>query len=212
VLYPHYLAPVPSMSVVQFGLNPAQAQLPEGFHIPAHTRLKSRDVSDGQRCEYRTGYPVTLWPVALTEAQLTTPPFPQGWRPPPRTAAALRLKLECVSELPFSVLALERLRLFFLGDTAVVGGLYELLFNHARQMVSRPLERATSLQPVVCDPRDKLKPVGFEADEGLLPYGRQSFPGYRLLTEFFAFRSKFLFVDLCGFDLVHDAGFKQQLE
>src|SRR4051795_11159833 len=28
VLYPHYLAPLPSMAVVQFGLNPAQAQLP----------------------------------------------------------------------------------------------------------------------------------------------------------------------------------------
>src|SRR3954454_6494773 len=47
VLYPHYLAPIPSMSVVQFGLNAAQAQLPEGFLIPARTRLKTRDVTDG---------------------------------------------------------------------------------------------------------------------------------------------------------------------
>src|ERR1700676_1155603 len=116
VLYPHYLAPIPSMSVVQFGLNPAQAQLPEGFPIPAHTRLKTRDLIDGLRCEYRTGYPVTLWPVAVTEAALSTPPFPQGWKPPPRTAAALRLKLECVSEIPFSALTLERLRLFLSGD------------------------------------------------------------------------------------------------
>lgn len=212
VLYPHYLAPIPSMSVVQFGLNPAQAQLPEGFPIPAQTRLKTRDAIDGLRCEYRTGYPVTLWPVAVTEASLTTPPFPQGWKPPPRTAAALRLKLECVSEIPFSALALERLRFFLFGDMAVIGGLYELLFNHARQIVFRPLERATALQPVVCDPRENIKPVGFEPDEGLLPYGKQSFPGYRLLTEFFAFRNKFLFFDLGGFDKIHDAGFHQQLE
>src|ERR1700687_1435709 len=34
VLYPHYLAPIPSMSVVQFDLNAAAAQLPEGFLIP----------------------------------------------------------------------------------------------------------------------------------------------------------------------------------
>src|SRR5437763_13107911 len=47
VLYPHYLAPIPSMSVVQFGLNAAQAQLPEGFLIPAHTPLKTRDALDG---------------------------------------------------------------------------------------------------------------------------------------------------------------------
>ena len=212
VLYPHYLAPIPSMSVVQFALNPAQAQLPEGFPIPAHTKLRTRDAIDGLRCEYRTGYPVTLWPVAVTEARLATPPFPPGWRPPPRTAAALRLQIECVSEIPFSALTLSRLRLFLFGDNAVIGGLYELLFNHARQVVFRPLERATSLQPVVCEPRDALRPVGFEADEGLLPYGRQSFPGYRLLTEFFAFRAKFLFIDLCGFDKVHDAGFQQKLE
>ncbi len=212
VLYPHYLAPIPSMSVVQFALNPAQAQLPEGFPIPAHTKLRTRDVIDGLRCEYRTGYPVTLWPVAVAEARLATPPFPPGWKPPPRTAAALRLQIECVSEIPFSALTLSRLRLFLFGDNAVIGGLYELLFNHARQVVFRPLERATSLQPVVCEPREALRPVGFEADEGLLPYGRQSFPGYRLLTEFFAFRAKFLFIDLCGFDKVHDAGFQQKLE
>src|SRR5258708_6051460 len=60
VLYPHYLAPVPSMSVVQFDLNYAQAQLPEGFPMPAHTRLKTRELIDGLRVEYPTGYPVTL--------------------------------------------------------------------------------------------------------------------------------------------------------
>src|SRR5258708_38522771 len=60
VLYPHYLAPIPSMSVVQFSLNPAQAQLPEGFPMPAHTRLKTRELIDGLRVEYPTGYPVTL--------------------------------------------------------------------------------------------------------------------------------------------------------
>src|SRR6266446_8473491 len=30
ILYPHYLAPIPSMTVVQFDLNAAQAQLPDG--------------------------------------------------------------------------------------------------------------------------------------------------------------------------------------
>ena len=30
VLYPHYMAPIPSMGIVQFELDPARAQLPEG--------------------------------------------------------------------------------------------------------------------------------------------------------------------------------------
>src|SRR5690606_22449013 len=35
-------------------------------------------------------------------------------------------------------------------------------------------------------------------DEGMLPYPPSSFPGYRLLTDFFVFPEKFLFVDLVG--------------
>ena len=33
VLYPHYLAPIPSMAVVQFDLDPSRAQLPDGYQI-----------------------------------------------------------------------------------------------------------------------------------------------------------------------------------
>ena len=43
-----------------------------------------------------------------------------------------------------------------------------------------------------------LLPVGFERDEGLLPYPARSFLGYRLLSEFFAFPEKFLFIDVAG--------------
>ena len=35
VLYPHYLAPIPSMAIVQFELDPARSQLPDGFLIAA---------------------------------------------------------------------------------------------------------------------------------------------------------------------------------
>src|SRR3954469_10944574 len=44
VLYPHYLAPIPSMAVVQFDLDTARAQLPDGFSIPRHSRLQSPPV------------------------------------------------------------------------------------------------------------------------------------------------------------------------
>lgn len=48
--------------------------------------------------------------------------------------------------------------------------------------------------------RGCLRQVGFEADEAMLPYSPRSFVGYRLLTEFFAFPSKFLFFDVAGLD------------
>src|SRR3954470_9629928 len=54
VLYPHYLAPIPSMAVVQFDLDPARARSPEGFTIERHSRLNTRPVND-LPCRYRTG-------------------------------------------------------------------------------------------------------------------------------------------------------------
>src|SRR5207302_3935221 len=75
VLYPHYLAPIPSMAIVQLDLDPERAQLPNGFFIAPHSTLSTATVR-GLECKYRTGYPVTLWPVAVTEASLRPPPFP----------------------------------------------------------------------------------------------------------------------------------------
>src|SRR6266481_6078033 len=69
ILYPHYLAPIPSMGIVQFDLNVAAAELPDGFHIERHSRLHTHPVL-GVPCRYRTGYPVTLWPIAVTAARL----------------------------------------------------------------------------------------------------------------------------------------------
>src|SRR5881227_672914 len=45
ILYPHYLAPVPSMAVVQFDLDPSRAQLPQGFDIPRGSQLHTHPVS-----------------------------------------------------------------------------------------------------------------------------------------------------------------------
>ena len=62
VLYPHYLAPIPSMSIVQFVLDPEQGKLTSGHLIPRDTMLYSQPVA-GAPCRFRTCYPVTLWPI-----------------------------------------------------------------------------------------------------------------------------------------------------
>ena len=49
-------------------------------------------------------------------------------------------------------------------------------------------------EPVVL-PKSSLVPVGFARDEGMFPYSARSFPGYRLLSEYFAFPEKFLFCE-----------------
>lgn len=211
MLYPHYLAPVPSLAIVQFLLDPARAQLPKGFPIDKGSRLHTAPVGD-LPCRFRTCYPVTLWPVELVGARLQPPPFPPGLTPPPRTVAALRLQLECQGQMKFADLELDRLRFFLNGDNQLIATLYEILFHHALEVVFRPADRDVKAAPVTVTPARALHQVGFGPDEALLPYPRRSFRGYGLLTEFFAFPAKFLFVDLAGFAQVAKAGAGKRVE
>jgi type VI secretion system protein ImpG len=210
VLYPHYLAPVPSLALVQFVLDPVRGQLPRGFLIDRHSPLRTAPVGD-QACRFRTCYPVILWPVDVTGASLRAPPFPPGLTPPPRAAAALRLQLTCQGAVGFADLALERLRFYLAGDNQLIAALYELLFNHTLQVAFRPLDQPGA-RPVVLSPGECLSQVGFGPSEGLLPYPNRSFRGYGLLTEFFAFPQKFLFVDVGGFGQAKQAGARKKVE
>ena len=136
ILYPHYLAPVPSMAVVQFDMDPMQGQLSTGFTVAAHSRLYSREV-DGIPCRFRTCYPVTLWPLELVTARYYTAPFRDIVIPPSRSAdapAMLRLELRAGPGMPLSQLKLDRLRFFLSGDDLTVRTLYELVFNHVTQV------------------------------------------------------------------------------
>ena len=108
--------------------------------------------------------------------------------------------------MPFGKLSLQKLRLYLHGDNALIATLYELIFNHTLQVAFRCPDVKPAPPPVVLESGQCLFPVGFEPDEALLPYPRQSFLGYRLLTEFFAFPNKFLFVDLGGWQRVGATG------
>ncbi|HTU22165.1 MAG TPA: type VI secretion system baseplate subunit TssF [Gemmataceae bacterium] len=210
ILYPHYLAPIPSLAIAQFVPDAAQTPLNEGFRIERGSRLHTQPINEVP-CKYRTCYPVTLWPLAVAEARLHSQPFPAGLQPPPRTAAVLRLRLECLAGAAFAELTLDRLRLFLAGEDPLLADLYELIFNHTTQVVLRPAERGGQ-SAIVLSPRDCLRQVGFEPDEGLLPYPRRSFPGYRLLTELFAFPAKFHFLDLGGLRALCQPAFGSRAE
>lgn len=197
VLYPHFLAPIPSMAMVQFQADPSRVQVATGHTIPRGATLEAATAPAA--CKFRTAYPVTLWPMRVSAARFFAPPFPPGLQPPAGAGAAIGLTLECVGgELTFAQLRLDRLRLHLAGDPQNIADLYEMIFNHAIQVAFLP-DRATGGRGAVALPPEvALCPVGFERDEGLLPYPDQARLGYRLLTEFFTFPAKFQFVDLAG--------------
>jgi len=211
ILYPHYTRPIPSMSVVQFQLDPEQGKLSSGLKIPKDTLLYSKPI-DGYPCKFRTCYETTLWPLTVSEARWVTPdrlkPAVKISEP---ISAALRIELSGLPDVTFSSLELNLLRLHLNGESNLVHALYELLCNNCAKILVRDLTPA-SRRPSVELPPDALVPVGFRDDEGLLPYPRNSFTGYRLLQEYFAFSQKFFFVDVTGLAALAGSGFGSRVE
>jgi type VI secretion system protein ImpG len=200
VLYPHYLRPIPSMSIAQFTVDPDQAQLSTGHIVEKDTDLYTRPVAgQGGACNFRTAYRVTLWPIEVTGAAVLPAATVAGVGGTQEAVAVIQIDLKCAPKIKLSSLGMDKLRFHLNGGGNVTYSLYELLFNN----VGRAVLRSTSGSPAQVDlPKDCIQPVGFSRQEGMLPYPDRSFLGYRLLQEYFAFPTKFLFFDLCGFDQV----------
>ncbi len=85
IVYPHFIRPIPSMSIVEFQLDVEQGKLTTGLKIPKETILYSRAVG-GVPCKFRTCYDTTLCPLTVTAANgpartgcspLSAPPMPR---------------------------------------------------------------------------------------------------------------------------------------
>ncbi len=74
--------------------------------------------------------------------------------------------------------------------------LYEQLMTKAIAVLVRPAEGGESWYELI-DPR-MIRPLGFGPQHALIPFRYSSFDGYRLLTEYFLFRERFLFADIGG--------------
>ena len=211
IVYPHFIRPLPSMSIVQFQLDPERGKLSTGLPIKRNTLLYSRHV-DGVPCKFSTCYDTTLWPLSVTAASWTTP---DRLKPPLKAAdAAGALRIEVATgaaDLEFAKLELDQLRFFLDGESPLIHTLYEILCCNLLQIVVRDTTPG-SRAPAFTLPASSLRPVGFEEADGMLPYPRRSFIGYRLLQEYFTFPDKFFFVDLNGLRQAGANGFKRSAE
>src|SRR6516162_5739939 len=72
ILYPQLIAPLPSMAVAEFRPDPRQSRSLAGFTLPADTSLFAT-AQEGTPCWFRTRYPVTLWPMDVTDVAFESP-------------------------------------------------------------------------------------------------------------------------------------------
>ncbi|MFC5742999.1 type VI secretion system baseplate subunit TssF [Dyella tabacisoli] len=198
VLYPHYLRPIPSMSIAQLAAT-ADAQLSGVQSLPRGTPLLTRAVQ-GMPVRYRTAYPVDVWPVQVSEAAFEPVERSAFALRGAHVAATVRIRLEVVGKTNFAALDIRRLRFYLDGESPLVHALHELLLNNveAVSVVAPDGEAQVAGQTLGAE---SIKAVGFDTDDGLLDYDPRSFLGYRLLQEYFTLPEKFLFVDIDGLDL-----------
>lgn len=200
IIYPQYLAPTPSMAIVQCQSDLNEGSLAAGFTLARGTALRSLlGKGDQTSCEFRTAHEVCLWPLEITEAHYFTVSGSMAgmdisrWGP---VKAGLRLRLKVGAGLCFKDLALERLPLYLRGSDALPNKLLEQLLAHAVGMIITPGQASPAWHKLI--DKKAISALGFTDDEALIPCGARGFHAYRLLHEYFALPERFMFVELGG--------------
>lgn len=199
-VYPHFLAPVPAMTLLRFEPDPQAGLMEQGYLIPRGTRLFSQ-LAPGAvtHCEFRTVQDVRLWPISIESVDYHAAPgqvsalgLPGGGA----ARAALRIRLKTTHGLGFDRLALRSLTLHALAAGGIGAALIEQLLTDCIGVVLRPTERPFAWQESLAP--GALRHVGLEPEAAMLPQVPRSFDGYRLLQEHFALPQRSLFVELGG--------------
>ncbi|ACR11163.1 type VI secretion protein, VC_A0110 family [Teredinibacter turnerae T7901] len=208
VMFPHYLRPIPSMSIVTF--EPDEDQLDSKYTVDRNTELET-EYFQGENCRFTTAYPVDMYPLKITSANLIGRPFlTPGAEKMASCAGVLKISLETFNnDINIQEIGLDKLRLYLRGQPQHVHPLYRMLLKECQKIA---LGGCTDeLHPTFME-SSHIQAVGFGEDEGLLPYPPNSFLGYRLLTEYFAFAEKFMFIDICNLGEHLPASAQNQLD
>ena len=185
LLWPHYLRPIPSLSIIEF--KPVPAAVREALRIPRGTEVASVPV-EGTRCRFRTCCDVDLLPLELSKAELDES---SG------EALTLRLGFQMSEGASLKQLGAESIRLFLGGERESANLLYLWIGRNLREIVCQGILGGKPTGRLSL-PASAVTVGGFSDEEALLPYPTASFAGFRLLQEYFALPAKFMFIDVHG--------------
>ncbi len=182
LMWPHFLRPIPAMTVVQF--EPLAEAGAEERSVPAGVEIASRPV-DGTSCRFRTGFDLSLV-AARVEAVRVENTSRSGY---------IELGIRLYADVMPSDLRLERLQFYLLGErgSSAARLAYLSLLRHCRRVVVKDGAGHSFTLP-----GGRLRPVGLEPDQSIVPVPSGVAPGFPLLQEYFAFPDKFMFVELDG--------------
>lgn len=206
-VYPQLLAPLPSMTIVEFK---PDEKLAAPFMIPRNTPMMSHlSNDDDTRCEFRTSQDLMLFPLRISQRNgahyhlrdLDTLRLPAHLN----ARGAIKIKLEHAHQGKAinTIENLNHLSFHIAGNIDAAGAVYEEIFEHCTHVILRPIDPTSMrIQPSVVlelgiDPIE-IQACGLGADESLLPEDARVFDGYRILREYSCLPQKFMFFKLTG--------------
>lgn len=194
VVYPSLVNPIPPLAIARFDLDPSQGKVTSARLVPRHTKLFAQS-ADGTVCRFRTAYPVELWPLDIVDVSLFPRSAFKALDTRPSVASVLRVRLQSRG-VGLDEIDLKRLRFHLHGESTLVSALYDLL-GHSLRGVALVADEENE---AVFLPEDMLAPVGFAAEEEVIPTPPNVHLGYRLLQEYVHAAAKFHFFDLSGLE------------
>jgi type VI secretion system protein ImpG len=211
VLYPHFLRPMPSATIVQLVPDPKDQGTAERYTVPRHTPVCSPRIQ-GVSCTFRTTAETDLWPLRVARARIELTQASEYLRRLTSADAVLTLDLETLESRPIPALSLDRLRFYLDGPPPLMALLYELLGFRLQE--ARAGDGLEPPRASVVLPTGSVRLAGFGPDEDLFESDVRSFPGFRLLAEYFAFPEKFMFFEVAGLDAkaLQDCGPRLRLQ
>ncbi|OTQ29309.1 type VI secretion system baseplate subunit TssF [Gilliamella apicola] len=187
LLWPHYLRLIPSLSIIE--LTPNYSTLSRLEIVPKGLQVQTEPLGpSGTRCQFRTTQQVTLQPVKINQVRL-------GVHQDGRSIINIRLSFGEL--IDFEQVDLSKLRLYLNADAPIASALHHALTHQ----VSAIQLRYSNQPNEIVSFQGKITPVGFSEDDRLWLKPDNAFAGYQLLLEYFAFREKFMFVDLHGLNI-----------
>ena len=189
VLYPQYLRPFPSCSVVQFDIGDIFDSLTEPVTVARGTQLLTRT----GRCIFRTAYDVALAPLRIAHAKyVSSPAAPASVTLPPDTTGILSVGFRDVGPNGGGFAAMPAsLRVYLGGHATLVASLIDTMLLRATTAYVEDFAGRWIRLPSI-----PLTAVGFGPEDWLFTDPNEPGKPFGLLGEYFAFSDRFHFVDI----------------
>lgn len=204
VLYPQYLLPFPSCSIIQM-------QPDEGLDGSSFIERGAEVVDyldDKTPCRFTTCYPVELLPLEVSDCQFLSKESIGNYALAGYQSCLKVVLKGCVSDVRIKDILGNKLRFYIQAEKSIAFELYNYILHRASLLASTSSCCDQEIKSAV---HDHTISVGFLDEESIQPHPSNVFSAFRLLSEYVNFPEKFLFIDITNLDEVVTNDFGDEL-